>query len=480
MSILSKDFLWGGAIAANQAEGAWDVDGKGPSVSDMCTNGSHTEPKLITTTIKKDQYLYPSHEAIDFYHHYKEDIALMAEMGFKCFRTSINWTRIFPTGEEDTPNEKGLEFYEKVFKECKKYGIEPLVTLHHYESPYALTEKFNGWLDRRMIDCFMKYVEAVFDRYQGLVKYWLTFNEINCGCLPNGNVQALGICKGYEGQVMSFPDNEQNRMQALHHQFLASAKTVALAHEKYADQYKVGCMIGFLVSYAYTCDPSDQVENQNHMNMINWYCGDVQCRGKYPFYAKRYFDEHNIHIHMEEGDEEILANGKCDFYTFSYYMSSVISTHNDLEVIGGNIAGGNKNPYLTTSEWGWQIDPVGLRYSLMAIYERYQIPVMIVENGLGAYDEKTDTGIHDPYRIAYLRNHIEAMKEAVKDGVDLMGYTPWGFIDVVSFGTGEMRKRYGMIYVNKFDDGTGDLTREKKDSFYWYQKCIQSNGEDLD
>ena len=474
-----KGFLWGGACAANQFEGAWDVDGKGPSVPDMCTNGSHTTPKWVTTAIRPDK-LYPSHEAIDFYHHYEGDIALFAEMGFKVFRTSINWTRIYPTGEEAEPNEAGLAFYDKVFDCCKKYGIEPLVTISHYELPYALVEKYNGWADRRLVDCYVRYCKTIFERYKDKVKYWLTFNEINMGALPTGNLMALGLVQGYEGPRTGIPDNEGLRFQALHHQFVASAKAVAFAHEHYP-QFQMGDMNIFAAFYPLTCDPDDVLACQQRNQMVNWFCSDIQVRGEYPHYARRYFAERGIEIKTEPGDEEILRKGTVDFYTFSYYMSNCITTHETGAQVSGNGLGGEKNPYLKASDWGWQIDPKGLRWSLNEIYDRYRIPLMVVENGLGAFDKlEADGTIHDPYRIDYLRQHIQQMGEAVKDGVDLRGYTTWGPIDLVSAGTGEMAKRYGFIYVDKYDDGTGDLTRRRKDSFYWYKKVIATNGEDLD
>ena len=476
MSVFKQDFLWGGACAANQFEGAWDVDGKGPSVSDMCTNGSHTVPKQITRTIRPD-LLYPSHEAIDFYHHYEEDIALFAEMGFKVFRTSINWSRIFPVGDESEPNEEGLAFYDKVFACCKGHGIEPLVTISHYEIPYGLCEKYNGFADRRCIGFYLNYCKVIFERYRDVVKYWLTFNEINIGTM--GGIVSLGTCQGYEGPVFGCPVTPQTAYQALHHQFVASAKAVAYAHEHYP-QFKMGCMIAFGTTYPLTCDPADMIKAQQHMNRLNWYCSDVQVRGEYPFYAKRLWEESGIELQMEPDDAETLKNGTVDFYTFSYYMSNCVTTHEEASTVEGNLLGGIANPYLKASEWGWQIDPAGLRYTLNEIYARYRIPLMVVENGLGARDERSADGkFHDSYRIDYLRRHIAEMREAVKDGVDLMGYTPWGCIDLVSASTGEMAKRYGFIYVNKFDDGSGDLSREKKDSFYWYKKVIASNGEDL-
>lgn len=445
----------------------------------MCTNGSHTVPKRITQTIE-DGVLYPSHEAIDFYHHYKEDIALFAEMGFNVFRMSINWTRIFPTGMETEPNEAGLKFYDNVFDECKKYSIEPLVTISHYEMPYALVEKCNGWEGRECIGYFENYCKATFERYKDKVKYWLTFNEINAGAMPMGNVLSVGTCKGYTGPAMGFPDAPQARFQGLHNQFVASAKVVKYAHDNYP-QFKLGNMIAFMTEYPFTCNPDDVLKAQKEMQIGNWLCGDVQVRGAYPYFAKRYFEENNINIIMEADDEAILKEGTVDFYTFSYYMTNCVSTDMTKQGTSGNLIGGVKNPYLKASDWGWQIDPKGLRYTLNEIYGRYEIPMMVVENGLGAVDKLEEDGsIHDSYRIDYMREHIEQMKEAVKDGVELMGYTPWGCIDLVSASTGEMAKRYGFIYVDKYDDGTGDLSRRKKDSFYWYKKVIETNGENLD
>ncbi len=474
-----KNFLWGGAVAANQYEGAWDVDGKGPSTSDMCTNGSHTTPKRVTTKIEPGT-LYPSHEAIDFYHHYEEDIALFAEMGFKCFRTSINWTRIFPTGMEAEPNKKGLEFYDKVFDCCKKHGIEPLVTISHYELPYALVEKCNGWEGREVIGYFETYCKVIFERYKDKVKYWLTFNEINSGTRPFGAVASTGTIKGFSGPITEVPDDMQARYQALHHQFVASARVVKYAHEHYP-QFKMGNMICLVSSYPYTCSPDDMLEAQRQMRNMNWYCSDVQVKGEYPYYAKSFWAQNGIEIKMESSDLEELKQGTVDFYTFSYYMSNCVGVSSNAAAVEGNIMQGLQNPYLETSDWGWQIDPKGLRWTLNEIYDRYRVPIMIVENGLGARDERAEDGkFHDSYRIDYLRQHIEQMKLAVEeDGVDLIGYTPWGCIDLVSLSTGEMAKRYGLIHVNKFDDGTGDLSRERKDSFYWYKKVIATNGENL-
>ena len=473
-----ENFLWGGAVAAHQCEGGWNEHGKGIGVPDIITNGSHTVPRRVDSSLDPELF-YPTHEAIDFYHHYEEDIALFAEMGFKVFRLSINWTRIFPTGEEEKANEKGLAYYDKVFDCCRKHHIEPLVTISHYELPYALVEKYNGWADRRLIDFYMNYCKVIFERYKDKVKYWLTFNEINCGTLFTGTTIAISTVQGYTGPSLEAPVTMQTRYQALHHQFVASARAVNYAHENYP-QFKMGNMIAFLPDYPYTCNPDDVLAVQSHMRMVNWFCSDVQVRGSYPSYSRRFFAENNVEIKMEPGDLEELKKGTVDFYTFSYYMTFCVSTDPSVECAAGNLLGGAKNPYLKASDWGWQIDPKGLRWTLNEIYDRYQIPLMVVENGLGAHDVKAEDGkIHDEYRIDYLRQHIEQMGEAIADGVDLIGYTPWGCIDLVSLSTGEMAKRYGFIYVNKFDDGTGDLRRERKDSFYWYQKVIATNGSDL-
>ena len=473
-----EGFYWGGATAANQFEGAWNVDGRGPSVDDHFTGGTKDRPRTITVDIEPD-VLYPNHDGIDFYHHYEEDIALFAEMGFNMFRMSISWSRIFPNGDDEQPNELGLVFYDKVFDCCRAHGIEPLVTLSHYEMPYHLVEKYNGWASRELIGFFEKYCQTVFDRYHDKVRYWLTFNEINCGTMDMGNLFETSMIRGFAGPASEAHTTPQERYQALHHQFVASARVVKYAHEHYP-QFRMGNMDCFILSYAATCDPKDVLANESEMRRMNWYCSDVQVRGYYPSYAKRYWRENDISLEIEDGDLEDLKEGTIDFYTFSYYMSSVVGTH-DVKQAAGNMTFGGVNPYLKSTDWGWQIDPDGLRFALNEIYDRYQIPLMVVENGMGALDKVEEDGsIHDTYRIEYLKSHVRAMREAVDDGVDLKGYTWWGPIDLVSAGTGEMRKRYGFIYVDKHDDGSGTYKRSRKDSFYAYQKIIKSNGEDLD
>ncbi|MGL6221107.1 MAG: glycoside hydrolase family 1 protein, partial [Lacrimispora sphenoides] len=396
------------------------------------------------------------------------------------FRFSIAWTRIFPTGMEEEPNEAGLEFYDRVIEECLNHGMEPLITISHYEMPFALTEKYNGWASRECIGLYVKYAETLFKRYKGKVKYWLTFNEINAGTMPMGGFLSLGILNEGTTDFTNQTDIPNLRFQGLHHQFVASAQAVKAGHEIDPD-CKIGCMLCYITTYPLTCNPDDILEAQRRNQILNQFCGDVQVRGEYPSFMNRYFRENGISIQMEPGDLETIKEGCVDYYTFSYYMSNCATATPEQASTSGNLMGGAKNPYLESSDWGWQIDPKGLRYTLNELYGRYRIPLMVVENGLGAYDKKEEDGsIRDDYRIDYLRKHIEQMKEAVEDGVELMGYTPWGCIDLVSASTGEMAKRYGFIYVEKYDDGTGDLSRRKKKSFEWYKKVIATNGEELD
>ncbi|MBS4782151.1 family 1 glycosylhydrolase, partial [Clostridium sp.] len=385
----------------------------------------------------------------------------------------------FPNGDDKEPNEAGLKFYDDVFDELKKYNIEPLVTISHYEMPFNLTKKYNGWASRNLIDFFVNYCSVIFNRYKDKVKYWLTFNEINCGTMPMGGYLGLGILNEGTEDFLHQNDNKQIRFQALHHQFVASAKAVKLGHSINKD-FKIGCMIAHMTTYPYTCNPDDILLAQKKNQLANDLCGDVQVRGEYPFFAKRYFEENNIVLDITEEDKKILKEGTVDYYTFSYYMSNCESASGDEDKTSGNLLGGIKNPYLEASDWGWQIDPKGLRYTLNELYGRYNIPLMVVENGLGAFDKVEEDGsINDDYRIEYLKDHIIQMKEAVKDGVDLIGYTPWGCIDLVSASTGEMEKRYGFIYVDKDNAGEGTLDRKKKKSFEWYKNVIKTNGEEL-
>ena len=489
MARFPEGFLWGGATAANQFEGGYDADGKGLSVPDIIMGGTVDTPRIVTPAGVRPNTYYPSHQGIDFYHHYKEDIALFAEMGFKCFPLSVQWSRFYPNGDDPEPLQAGIDYYRDIFETCKSYGIEPLVTLSHYEFPLALSHKYGGWDDERVIDLWLRFADLCFREYKGLVKYWLTFNEINCAMMPGfGDIYGLGILPPKDWALGFSSDNDNswidiNRtFHGLHNQFVASAKAVQIAHA-IDPENMVGCMIAGQIAYPYSCNPDDVLDAQKKIRENNFYCGDVQCRGEYPGWAKALWEERGVDVEMMEDlayrDEETLLNGVVDFYSFSYYMSSATSTDPSVAGAGGNIFTGVKNPYLKASDWGWQIDPKGLRYYLEEVYDRYQIPLMIVENGLGAVDERSEDGkFHDTYRIDYMREHIDEMAKAVHDGVDLMGYTMWGCIDLVSASTGEMKKRYGFIYVDKDNDGNGDLHREKKESFDWYKQVIATNGED--
>lgn len=487
--MFKDSFLWGGATAANQYEGGYLEGGRGLSTFDAVTGGGFQLPRKITYQrkdgtigevpvdstmtgavpegtvgyIKQNTY-YPSHQATDFYHHYKEDIALMAEMGFKCFRMAISWSRICPRGMYDV-NEEGLAFYDRIFDELLKYGIEPVVTIDHFEMPMYLADHYDGWFSREVIDFFVFYAKTIFERYKKKVKYWMTFNEINV---------LSGWC-----QIGIHNNDPQHLYQAHHHIFVASAKVVQLGHQINPD-FQIGMMVSYTPSYPMTCRPEDVMEALVFNRQKEFYM-DVQVNGYYPEYQLKQFERDHVHINMEADDLEIIKNGTVDFIGLSYYMSTVSSTDPHVQKIEGNQFIACKNPYLKTSNWGWTVDPLGLRIALNQIYSRYHIPLFIVENGLGAADTIEEDGtINDDYRIEYLKAHIEAMKDAVeKDGVDLLGYTVWGCIDVVSAGTGEMKKRYGLVYVERYDDGSGDFSRRKKKSFEWYKKVIASHGEDL-
>lgn len=474
---LPDHFLWGGAVAAHQLEGGWREGGRGPSVSDVLTAGAHKVPRRITDGVIGGEH-YPNHEGIDFYHTFRDDIAYFAELGFRCFRTSISWSRIFPKGDEKEPNEAGLRFYDELFDELLKYGIKPVVTLSHFEMPYYLAKEYGGWMNRKLIGFFVRYAVAVMERYREKVTYWMTFNEINNQSNTDNDIFGWtnsGV------RFSSFAEPKKAMYQAVHHELLASALVVKKGHEINPD-FQIGCMCSFVPFYPYSCNPDDVMAAAVSMHE-RFYFSDVHCRGHYPSYAKKEWEREGNAPVMEPGDEQILAEGRVDYLGFSYYMSNAVKA--DVEQTNRDVNGGNAhsvpNPYVRASDWGWQIDPVGLRYSLSTLYERYELPLFIVENGFGAIDElKEDKTCDDDYRIDYLRAHIEEMKKAVEiDGVDLLGYTPWGCIDVVSFTTGEMKKRYGFIYVDRNDDGTGTGCRYKKKSFDWYKKVIASNGEDL-
>lgn len=459
------DFLWGGAIAANQAEGAYNVNGKGLSISDVIPNGLMGE---IHTEIKNNTY-YPNHDAVKFYDNHKTDLALMAEMGFKCFRTSINWTRIFPNGDEKEPNESGLKFYDDLIDEILLHGMEPIITISHYETPLELVNKYGGWEGRELIEFYLNLCDVLFKRYKNKVTYWLTFNEIN----------AVHFIPYAAGAIRLDPDKNrlQSIFQASHHMMLASALAVKLAKEINAE-FKIGCMLTLSTMYPATCKPED-VLGTYKMKRRSWYYSDVMMRGHYPAYAKKMWEDHQVKIETRSGDDQILKDGVCDFISFSYYRSSLF---NNNMVIMGDTAGntGDKNPYLESSPWGWQIDPMGLRLVCNEISDRYEAPLFIVENGLGTLDTvNPDNSINDDYRIQYVKDHLLQVNEAILEGCNIIGYTYWGCIDIVSAGTGEMAKRYGFIYVDRDNHGEGTYKRLKKKSFYWYQKVISTNGDSL-
>ncbi|MFJ6413688.1 6-phospho-beta-glucosidase BglA [Terribacillus saccharophilus] len=479
MNTLPKDFLWGGALAAHQFEGGWNQDGKGPSVIDVLTDGAHGVPRELTETVEPDKF-YPNHEAIDFYNRYKEDVALFAEMGLKCLRTSIGWTRIFPKGDEAEPNEAGLKFYDDLFDELLKHGIEPVITLSHFEMPLHLAREFGGFRSREVVRHFVRFAEVCFDRYKDKVKYWMTFNEIN-NKMDTDNPLFLWTNSGVT--VKEGENAREVMYQAGHHELIASALAVSKGKE-INPEFQIGAMVSHVPIYPYSSNPNDVMLAEELMRE-RYFFPDVHVRGYYPSYVLKEFEREGYNIVFEDGDEEILRNGTVDYLGFSYYMSTTIKsdkeTEQDRNMTNGGLAQSVENPYIKASDWGWSIDPTGLRYTLNRFYDRYQIPLFIVENGFGAIDNVEEDGsIHDPQRIDYLRSHIEELIKAVKyDGVDLLGYTPWGIIDIVSFTTGEMKKRYGMIHVDRDNEGNGSMKRSKKDSFEWYKQVIASNGEEL-
>ncbi|CAM2846872.1 6-phospho-beta-glucosidase [Paenibacillus taichungensis] len=472
LTAFPEKFLWGGATAANQLEGAYLEGGKGLTTVDLIPTGANRFPIALGNLDSyepKDGEFYPSHEAIDFYHRYKEDIALFAEMGFKCLRLSVAWARIFPNGDDAEPNEAGLQFYDDVFDELLKYNIEPVVTICHFDVPVHLVETYGGWKNRKMIGFFETYTKTLFDRYKDKVKYWMTFNEIN---------MLLHLPYIGAGIVLQEGENkEQVLYQAAHHELVASALAVKACHEIIPGA-QIGCMLAAGMVYPYTSNPDD-VWKAMEQDRESFFFIDVQSKGAYPGYTKRFFREHEIVINMQPEDADILMQNTVDYIGFSYYASRCTSTDPEIlkDSTEGNVFGSVKNPYLQASEWGWTIDPKGLRITCNQLYDRYGKPLFIVENGLGATDVLLDNDtVEDDYRIDYLNRHFAEMAEAIQDGVELLGYTSWGPIDLVSAGTGEMKKRYGYIYVDRNNDGSGTLRRVKKKSFHWYKEVIANNG----
>ncbi|MDN3139617.1 6-phospho-beta-glucosidase [Enterococcus faecalis] len=466
---MREDFLWGGATSANQYEGGYQEDGRGLSSMDLVPAGERRSEIIRGRNVQFElnpDYEYPTHKAVDFYHHYQEDISLFAEMGFKAYRLSISWTRIFPTGEEDEPNEAGLLFYEKVFKECKKYNIKPIVTISHFDVPVHLIKKIGSWRSRKMIDCYLKLCKVLFERFKDYVEYWLTFNEINM--ILHAPYMAAGL-------VFKDGDSEELiKYQAAHHELVASALATKLAKE-INPKNKIGCMFAAGSVYPYSCNPKD-VWKALKIDQENYFFADIQVRGKYPSYAIKEFRRKKIEIEMEELDEKILEKYTVDFISFSYYNSRCIAnSESNVELTEGNLFATAKNPYLKESEWGWPIDPLGLRITLNEVYGRYQKPMIVVENGLGATDVLENNKVNDSYRIKYLAEHLSAMIQAIEeDGVDLFGYMAWSACDIISASSGELKKRYGFIFVDLNDKQC--FRRIRKESFYWYKKIIASNG----
>lgn len=482
-NVFPENFLWGGALSACQAEGAYDIGGKTLTIPDVVPYGKKIDRK-VTRQLKisqemidraKDETIeenYPKRRGIDFYHRYKEDIALFAEMGFKVFRYSFSWARIFPNGDDHQPNEEGLKFYESVIDECLKYGIEPLITISHFDMPIVLIEKYGGWKNRKLIDLYERYCKVLFNRFRGKVKYWLNFNEINMSV--KAPAKTLGILDE------AYDNYEETLFQSLHHQFVASALSTKLAHE-IDPENKVGSMVAYFTTYPHTCKPADTMAALKDDQMKNMFYLDILNNGVYPYYFEAYKKEKNINLVMNDDDLALIKDNTADFVGISYYNSMISSADEEgLELTSGNVHSVYKNPYLEANDWGWQIDPVGLRYTLNHLYEKFDLPIFILENSSGFFDTvEKDGAIHDPYRIEFLKAHLLALKDAIEDGVQVIGYTMWGPIDMISSGTSEMEKRYGMIYVDQDDFGHGSLIRSRKDSFYWYQSVIESNGEVL-
>lgn len=467
-----RDFMWGGAVAAHQLEGAWQAGGKGVSVADVMTAGGIGVAREITDGVVDGKY-YPNHDGIDFYHNYKEDLKMLSEMGFRCFRTSIAWTRIFPKGDETEPNEEGLKFYDDLFDEMLRFGMEPVVTLSHFEMPYHLVKEYDGWRSRKLVEFFVRFATVCFKRYKDKVKYWMTFNEIN-------NQRDLqDTFAPFTNSGIIYREGEDRKFvmyQVAHHQFVASAKAV-IAGRRINPDFHIGCMLSMIPVYPATCNPMDQMAALKAMDR-SFFFGDVQVRGHYPTYVFKEWENKNYEIELEEGDFEAIYEGKVDYFAFSYYMSRTTS---EKCFTPDGYEENEPNPYVKVSDWGWAVDAVGLRYMLNVLQERYNLPMMIVENGIGLHEAPAEDGmVHDDERIEYLAAHIAEMKKAMdEDGVDLWGYCPWGPIDLISASTGEMEKRYGFIYVDKNNEGEGTGKRLRKKSFYWYQKVINSNGEDL-
>ena len=473
-----KDFMWGGAIAANQAEGAWREGGKGICVADILKvqdkgdlkkkSNKETTLKDIDAALSDTQGIYPKRYGIDFYHTYKEDLKSLAGTGMNAFRTSINWARIFPNGDDEQPNEEGLRFYEDLIDEIIQNGMEPLITLSHYEMPLNLAVKYHGWANRLTIDFFVRYCETVFKRFKGKVKYWILVNQINL--IHHESFNHLGIPADCVDNLW------EAKFQGVHNECTACAMATKIGHQ-IDPNFQIGMMVYDGLSEPLTCKPEDVFANMKR-NQMEYFFSDLLIRGTYPGYAVRFFNEKGFHLDIRQEDEKVLKENTADFLAISYYYT-ICASAESMKNYGVNEDGALSNPHIDASEWGWGIDPLGLRTVLNYYYDRYQKPIIIAENGFGTYDTISEDGkIHDQRRISYLRQHVAMMKEAIKDGVEVIGYFPWGPIDIISCSSSEMSKRYGFIYVDQDDYGNGTKQRMKKDSYDWYRQVIASNGED--
>lgn len=472
-NIFPENFLWGGAVAANQCEGAYNEDGKGLSILDTLTSGSYVIHRKMVYPLDKNLF-YPNHRGIDFYHHFKDDIKMLADANFKAFRLSISWSRIYPNGDDTLPNQKGLDYYRKVFEELRKNHIEPIVTMNHFDVPYTLVSKYGGWTNRKLINLYYRFAKTIFDEYHDVVKYWLSFNEINASAandlhFPDMNIAGLSIL-GIDAST------EEQRLRGMHYQFVASAKSVKYAHDTYPE-LKIGCMLTCMAIFPFTSDPKDQLNWMQRVQYLDFIAGDVMLKGKYPYFTKRRYEKLGIEIDITEDDMLWISKGTCDFISCNYYGSACISTHRKYSKTNGQKI---PNPYLKMNQWGHAPDAYGLRFYLNMFYDRYNKPLFIVENGTSYIEElNEDNTVEDNYRIAFLRDNIMQIEETIRDGVEILGYLMWSPFDLVSASSGEMRKRYGLIYVDRNDDGSGSYKRYPKKSYYWYKKVISSNGADL-
>lgn len=472
---MSRSYLIGGAISAQQAEGGFNSHGFGDSVSDHMT--ALTDGKRYISKKILDKYHYPAHHGIRFFEHYEEDFKLFAELGLESFRLSISWAKLFPTGTEKSPSKEGLEFYHNILDQCVKYNIEPIVTICHNDMPMNLALEYGGWNSRELIDFYITYATCIFKEYKHKVKYWITFNELNGAMLEGIGMYLIGNFDQCDEvfDMHKIEDDPQIRLQSLHHMFLASAKAISLGRE-INKSFKFGSMFLGYVSYPETCKPEDQITALQNETVFLDYCADVMIGGEYSKVAKKYLERNNIRLDIEKNDLEELQKGTVDFYSFSYYSSTTTSYENKSDSVYGNLIVGGKNPHLKTTDWNWSMDPIGLEYFLLKTYSKYKIPMMVVENGLGAKDQVEESGeVNDNYRIEYIDSHLDAVNRAVEQGVEVISYTMWGVIDIVSASTGQMSKRYGVIYVDVDDDGNGNYKRKKKKSFEWYKNKISQS-----